>query len=171
MIDLVEANAPDQWVTFNGNRCKVVAAVRNLLCHLAAMHSVWSAKKFVEPEELARYQHHLNTFRSAWIGLGWKPTVWVHWVCAHSLWFLQTYQTLYAFSSIPTEHRHQRFKLDLRNTCAAYKFKDPSRCKGYLQRCIQLDALDQGLRSLALEPNAERTILQPTNPGKRRKLA
>ena len=74
-------------------------------------------------------------------------TVWVHRVCAHSEFFVQTYGTLFASSSIPTERRHQRFKMDLRVTCQAHKFRDPLRCKGYLKRCVELDALDQGLRS------------------------
>jgi hypothetical protein len=170
LIDCVEQNAPDQWCTYNGTRFKVVAAVRLLVGHLAQMYDSWGTKKKLKPEDLAKYRSSLDVFRAAWVGLGWKPTVWVHWVCAHSLFFLQQTQTLYAFSSIPTEHRHQRFKLDFKNTCPAWKFKDPSRCKGFLKRCIELDALDQGLRALALEPTVERTIFKSTNRGKRRKL-
>ena len=79
---------------------------------------------------------------------------------------MQTYGGLYAFSSIPSEHRHQRFKRDLRITFQGWKYKAPLRCKGYLKRVIELDALDQGLRSLKrrrLDP--EGPICKPTFSG------
>ena len=122
------------------------AVVRLLLQALSRMHTIWSTRTPLAPAQTAEHQRAVDQFRHAWLGLGWKPTVWVHWACAHSGFFVTKYRTVFGFSSIPTEHRHQKFKQDLRNTCAAWKFRDPLRCKGYLKRCVKLDALDQGLR-------------------------
>jgi hypothetical protein len=90
---------------------------------------------------------------------------WVHWTCAHSEFYITSYKTLYSFSSIPSEHRHQRFKRDLRNTCQAWKHKDPVRCTGYLKRCVEMDALDQGLRALKCRRLVgQDTLFKPTRP-------
>lgn len=55
------------------------------------------------------------------------------------------HRTLSVFSSIPTEHRHRRFKLDL-----AHSFRGGRRCKHYLSKggllhVLHMHALDLGL--------------------------
>lgn len=133
------------------------------------MHKHWCSKTLLTDVEIVQYHSAVDTFRHAWVGLKWKPTVWVHWACAHSGFFVSMYKSLYAFSSIPTEHRHQKFKQDLRNTCQAWKFQAPLRCKGYLVRCLELDALDQGLRMRHRRGAPSSAIFQPTHPGVKRK--
>ena len=61
---------------------------------------------------MAQHDHLTKTFSEAWKAFQWKPTIWVHWVCAHSTFFIARSRTLYIFSSVPTEKRHQYFKLD-----------------------------------------------------------
>ena len=131
---------------------------------------MWCLKTILTTAEVVQYRADVDKFRAAWEGLRWKPAVWVHWVCAHSTYFVQTNRTLFGFSSIPTERRHQRFKLDLRITCQAFKYRDPSRCKGYLKRCVELDALDQGLRLLKKQKVASlEPLFTPTHSGQKPK--
>jgi hypothetical protein len=56
-----------------------------------------------------------------------------------------------------------KFKRDLRNTAQCWKFLNPDNCRGYLQRVIELDALDLGLRVLDCEPAApSENIFEPS---------
>ena len=158
----VEGCAKDAMASYNGRPLLYFACVRLALGALHTMYAHWSAKSLRSPEDIVDYRRAVDTFRHAWVGLQWKPTVWVHWACAHSSMFLANYRTGYAFSSIPTEHRHQHFKQDLRNTCQAWKFRAPLRCKGYLKRCLELDALDQGLRLLKRRKAMPSTAIFPT---------
>ena len=123
-----------------------------LLNHLTIMYGMWSNRKLLTPGDLAVYTASLRRFHDSWVHLQWKPTLWVHWVCSHSAFFLNATNSLSAFSSIPTEYRHQKFKRDLKNTAQSFRYLNPDLCKGYLQRVIELDALDMGLRLLELQP-------------------
>ena len=98
----------------------------------------------------------------------WKPTPWVHWLCAHSEFVLTTYRTWSGFSSIPTQQRHKSFKRDLANTFQSCKYSDPQRCKGYLQRCIELEALDLGIRMLDNGTIVRENVFEPV-VGKRKR--
>ena len=53
------------------------------------------------------YEQSVTTMTHCWLALGWKPTVWVHWVCSHSTFFLRQHGSIHCFTSIPTENRHQ----------------------------------------------------------------
>ena len=167
LLDHLERAGGARRASYGTGSLLYFAVVRLLLQAFTSLHGLWCQKALLSAGQVAQHRAAVEQFRLAWVGLGWKPTVWVHWVCAHSNFFAATYQTLFAFSSIPTEHRHQRFKADLRNTCSAWKFRDPLRCKGFLKRCVDLDALDQGLR-LAKKRRlpSETSIFPPRHPGK-----
>ena len=84
--------------------------------------------------------------------MGWAPTVWVHWVVAHSGYFLQLYHNLAQFSSVPTERRHQGFKRDLRYSFQGWKISQPSLSNKALAHVLSLDALDKGLQLMGHGP-------------------
>ena len=89
--------------------------------------------------------------------LGWKPTVWVHWVCAHSGWYMEEYRNLYMFSSVPTEQQHRRFKVDLRHACHAFKRTRPRQGASALRHVLALHSIDTDLQLRA----ARRPCLSP----------
>jgi hypothetical protein len=169
LLDHLKVAGGDRTCPFRHGQLLYFSVVRLLLQSLSHLHALWCCKSLLSPVQLTEHRGAVEQFRQAWEGLGWKPTVWVHWACAHSCFFIETYRTIFSFSSIPTEHRHQRFKQDLRNTCSAWKFRDPLRCKGYLKRCVEMDALDQGLRLRKVRKVDQVTIFPATNPGVKRK--
>ena len=148
LLDHLQATGGNRTCPYRNGHLLYHVVVRLLLQALSHAHAVWATRSLLTPTQIASHGEAIGRFRDAWKGLGWKPTVWVHWACAHAGYFVTTYRTIFGFSSIPTEHRHQKFKRDLRNTCSAFKFRNPLRCKGYLKRCVEMDALDQGLRLL-----------------------
>ena len=90
-VKKLEEAAPDHTSRYNGQPLKTFAVVRILLGALTALHSLWRCKTLLTPPQLAAYKASVDRFRLAWVGLQWKPTVWVHWMCAHSPYFMQTY--------------------------------------------------------------------------------
>ena len=169
----VEEHAGIRTVDVGGRPIRYHFALSILVQNLATMYSLWAAKHLLTAENLSCYAAAHGRFLECWQAFKWNGTPWVHWVCAHSKCFLATHRTWSAFSSIPSEHRHQKFKRDLRNTCQAWKFLNPDRCKGYLQRVIELDALDLGLKGLDLKlPPPKETIFEPAEGslGKRKRI-
>jgi hypothetical protein len=169
----VEQLAGVAEVNSGGRRIRYFFVLSILLQNLATMYHYWACRDVLTPEALSAYSGALGRFVECWEGFAWKPTPWVHWVCAHSKAFMHTHLNWSVFSSIPTEHRHQKFKRDLRNTCQSHKFLNPDRCRGFLQRVIELDALDMGLMVLDQKPQpARETIFEPAEGflGKRKKV-
>lgn len=164
----VHHHAAERTVTYQNRKLVVGMVVSLLLSDLAAMYKHWNSKNTLGPQELVAYSVAIGRFRDLWKALEWKPTPWVHWVCAHSEYFLRTYRSWSAFSSVPTEHRHQGFKRDLKNTNQSFKYSCPELSTGYLRRCVELDALDLGLRTLQYNgPPMREEIFKPTHLGKR----
>ena len=162
LTDLVRRLAPHTRVPCQGRELFWHTTFLLLLTHLEKMYKLWVEPKWLTPEQVTAYNSLVQKFAECWVALGWKPTLWVHWVCAHSGFVMGAYRTWYGFTSVPTEQRHKRFKRDLANTCQSWKYLNPGRCKGYLQRCIELDALDLGLRVLDEKPHCPpETIFPP----------
>ena len=67
-------------------------------------------QNFISQDTVLLHKQILQMFQKTWKALGWKPTVWIHWMCAHSCFVLEKYKTIYGFTSIPVEYRHQKFK-------------------------------------------------------------
>ena len=118
--------------------------------------------------QLKLYIDAVDLLRKTWTTLGWKPRAWVHWICAHSSFYMATYRSISTFSSIPTEHRHQTFKMDLVHAFEGWKFKNPVLTQCWLSRVVQLDALDQGLRILRLSNSISSDEF--FDPNKRRRI-
>ncbi len=138
-----------------GREVKVHAALRILLRALSCLHSFWRQKTYLTDHEVVEYQRNIDLFANCWHAFQWKPTVWVHWMVAHSGFFMKTYRTLYLFSSIPSEHRHQTFKLDLRHSFQGWKLQNPSYNERGLRHVVELDSLDQGLQLLKLSKTSD----------------
>jgi hypothetical protein len=165
LVNLVQLHAPTLEVSWGDEPAPrsiyAYVCLQIMLMHLKTMHTLWSLKTLLSASDLLKYKCSVRAFRNSWVAMGWKPTVWVHWVCAHSSFFMHEHRTLYAFSSIPIEHRHQKFKLDLRHAFHGWSYKNPrlsDRCLGHV---LRLDALDQGLKIACLTPSADQLALLP----------
>jgi hypothetical protein len=149
--DIVCKHGADKTVLWEEGRVlKYHAVTRMLLRAIHTLHFYWNRSALLTTPEVSHYIESIGLFRKTWTALGWKPTVWVHWVCAHSGFYMASYRSIYTFCSIPTEYRHQKYKLDLRHAFEGWKFKNPSLTHRWLKRVVDLDALDQGLRVFSL---------------------
>ena len=70
---------------------------------------------------------------------------------AHSPFFMRTYRTLYLFSSIPTEHKNQGFKLDVKHVFKGWALRRPAFTRSGLAHLVSMNALDQKLLCLKAE--------------------
>ena len=113
-----------------------------LLSSLHYAWTVWSLRTVVSPDTLSRYQQAMSAFCEAWTALAWEHTPWVHWMACHSTAYLSVYETMYVFSSIPTEYRHKGFKLDISHSCMAWKLTRPTYTQRSLAHVIRMHALD-----------------------------
>ena len=139
------------WPSSTGedNRHVLVATVlRIMLRSLKTIHDLWRTKSVLTNIEVERYEQAIKSFTSCWHAFKWKPSVWVHWMICHSGVFVRKHRSMYFFSSIPTEHRHQHFKLDLRHSFQGWKLCNPSISQRGLRHVIELDAIDQRIRLL-----------------------
>jgi hypothetical protein len=107
LVDLVERFTPNKTVDVAGRPIRTHVCIRLLLRSLSSMYTVWSSPHLLSIPDLVEYQTNLDNFRQFWLSLAWKPAPWVHWVCAHSMFFLRMHRTFSGFTSIPCEHRHK----------------------------------------------------------------
>ena len=115
---------------------------------LRSLHTInhWCRhKQFLTLAEQQEYGGAVATFGEAWRAAGWVPTVWVHWLVCHSTALMTHHASLYIFSSIPSERRHQGFKRDMRHSFLGWKAKNPRLGGGGLKHCLESDALDHVL--------------------------
>ena len=89
-----------------------------------------------------QYNACVTKFAMAWNAFKWRGTVWVHWAIAHSGFLLRTHGSIYLFSSIPTEHKHKGFKVDMRHTFHARV----ARCPRVSRGVVDNHGLDAALR-------------------------
>lgn len=136
-------STPLQW---EGNRVVHFHTVLHvLLTSLRHMHGVWTLRGKVTTPQLEQYCSHASKFGQAWRALSWKGTVWVHWVVVHSAHLLTLHGSLSAFSSIPTEHKHKIFKVDVRHSFHGGRDRKRHLTSGGLEHVVNKHALDLGL--------------------------
>ena len=123
--------------------------IKFLLLALFDIYAFWRRKDILADADLIMYNDRVNSFRLCWVSLGWKPALWVHWVCAHSPYYIRQHRNLYVFSSLPTERRHQGFKLDLRHAFQGWKVASPIVAARFLRTVVENDALDLSMTALA----------------------
>ena len=170
-IEIVERRAPTLTVTWEGGRqIKFSACLRILFRSLHSLYTLWSQKETLTPDQLFSYDNSIKNLHKSWLALGWKPAVWVHWVCAHSSFYVHTFRSIYSFTSIPIEYRHQKFKMDLRHAFEGWKFANPLVTSRWLTRVVNLDALDQGLHLLSHTNEVGTDAIFKRHANKKRKL-
>ena len=148
LIALVERHTSGSTVPFHGRPFSIHGVLRILLRNL---HHAWQfcgQRTPLTTEEAQEYCAIVARFGEAWRALGWKPTVWVHWLVCHSGCLMAHHRSLYLFSSIPSERRHQGFKRDLRHSFMGWKVKNPRASAVGFKHALELEALDHGLREL-----------------------
>lgn len=169
---LVERHWPDQMVQYGDERRRIVghAVLRKLLLTLQQLFALWKRKAFLTVEQVGQHRASIQSLSQCWQALGWKPTLWVHWVCAHSHFFVARYRSMAVFSSIPTEHRHQRYKRDLRHAFMGWRLQRPLLSVGWLCRAVELDALDLGLHYFRVtDRNVQNKVMLAPRKGRKRK--
>ena len=149
LVEIVAKHGTDRNVLFDHRHMKFHAVFRILLRSIHTLHMFWNQKEKLTNSDFLSYVSDVDLLHNTWTSLHWKPSVWLHWVCAHSTFYMSTYRSISSFSSIPTEYRHQTFKMDLRHAFEGWKFKNPLLTQRWLCRVVDLDSLDQGLRILS----------------------
>ena len=111
-----------------------------------ALQKLWRKKEPLTDVEVASATTLCQSIGTCWQALGWKPTPWVHCTMAHSHYFLAKYRTLYLFSSVPAEHRHRRFKVQVKNSMREWSLQKPRVSKRGLRRVLNMETMQIGLR-------------------------
>ena len=130
---------------YRGQKVYAYLVLKYLLRSIRTLHSLWRKTSYLTQSDLTLHEREVGIFADAWKAFSWKPTTWVHWVVAHSGYFAQTYKSLYLFTSIPTEKRHQTFKKDLRHSFMGWKFTKAHMNPKTLTHILDLEGLDKGL--------------------------
>jgi hypothetical protein len=160
-IDVVRKHIGHVQVQWPGGQLESSHGILlKMIGSLRAIHSHWRQAALLTQAEIAAYMAHVALFRQCWQVLDWKVSIWVHWLCAHSGYFMGLYRHLYGFSSLPTERRHQHFKMDLRHAFHGWKLTNPLIGCKYLQHLVELDAMDLGLLMCQLQWTGKRRRLQ-----------
>ena len=107
LVDLVATFSKEQKVRWDDRDVLYHIAIRITLRSMHAMYKIWTKREVLSPSDLSFYHDNLSSFRQCWRSLAWNGTVWIHWVCAHSEYFLTKHLSWQCFTSVPTEMRHQ----------------------------------------------------------------
>ena len=99
--------------------------VATFLRDFGALQRLWRKKEPLTAVDVACAKALCASVGTCWDKLGWKATPWVHWTIAHSHYFFAKYRTLYLFSSVPAEHRHRQFKMQVKNSMCGWSLQKP----------------------------------------------
>ena len=150
--------APAARTGLSRGMVRVSVVCRIMMRSLSIVHSFWRSKDYLTTEQIVEYERNIVQFAKSWHAFQWKPSVWVHWMVAHSTYYICYHKTIYLFSSVPSEHRHQTFKLDLRHSFQGWKLINPRCYERGLRHVVELDALVQGLRLLTNVRNKRKRL-------------
>ena len=142
LISALQTHFPT--IVCNGVCMYVLVAV--FLRDFCALQKLWRKKEPLTDVEVASAKTLCQSIGTCWQALGWKPTPWVHWTVAHSHYFLAKYRTLYLFSSVPAEHRHRRFKVQVKNSMRGWSLQKPRVSKRGLRHVLNMETMQIGLR-------------------------
>ena len=146
IVSVLQKHDMTHLVQYSHNRnLQFHVVVKFLLMAFFGIANTWKLRTILSPAEITLYKANVNTFSHCWTALAWKPTPWVHWLCAHSSFFVDLHLNIGSFSSLPTERRHQQFKLDLRHAFQGWKVASPITASRYLRTVVQQDSLDLAL--------------------------
>ena len=147
LLDCVSASAMGSVQWDGSSRWLPVHCVVKLLVDaLVFLNAVWRQRERVTAEVCRVYQDRVYVVAAVWRTFKWTVPTWVHWIFCHSTAVLKRWGGLSKFSSIPSEFRNQGFKMDVRHCYQGWKLSKPYMTTWGLKQCIQLDALDWGLR-------------------------
>ena len=121
------------------------ALVKVVLESFSTMYTLWRKKYPLTDNEVKVCQECCAKMGRCWSRLGWRPSPWVHWVVAHSGFFLAKYRTLYLFSSIPSEKRNRKFKVGLKHSMRGWCLRHPRLSWRGLAHVVNMESLDVGL--------------------------
>lgn len=146
LANLVAQHEGDVLVPFSGREVRPHVVLRVMLTNFQTLYNMWQLKAPLSDGQVSQCAQLTCMLGHTWRAFNWKPTVWVHWVIAHSAFFVKEYRSMYLFSSVPTEKRHQNFKLDLRHCFQGWRLSKTVLHHRGLVHVVNLSALDQGLR-------------------------
>ena len=138
---------PQERVAVGGTSIPLHAVIQRMLLSLWEMEKCWSNKIGLTNKEVESYRRAVGQFANDWRALQWQPTVWVHWTCVHSGWFVVEYRNFYIFSSIPTKRQNVEFKMDIRHSFLGYTISRPYFTARAFTHVQELDALEVGLQT------------------------
>ena len=142
LIALIEKHQGTKKVVIGGKEVAFHVPVRVLLTALKTLYHLWHQHSYLTDDQLTLYDSALDRFTKSWVALNWKPTIWVHWTVAHSSFYVHRLRSLYIFSSIPSEKRHQYFKRDLRHCFQGWKLSRTFMHQRGLVHVVTLSGLD-----------------------------
>ena len=123
VVDLIREFYPQKRV--EGHPYFVHAVLHSVLSCVAKLQTLWHHKAWLTDAQVEEGKSATTRLGQFGEMLGWKPTVWVHWAVAHSRFYMERYRSIYLFSSIPTEHRNSRFKVELRMCFKGWSVRRP----------------------------------------------
>ena len=116
-----------------------------LLRNMCSLYALWRQKTPLTNGHVQEAKTQCRKIGEAWVRLGWKSTPWVHWTVAHCEPVLQKYRNLFVFSSLPAEHRHQPFKIAVKNSMRGRRLRRPRVSRRGLTHVLNMGTLDVGL--------------------------
>lgn len=168
LVALVRSHMPAH-VMFRGKDTPLYVVILILLDNYAKVHDWWRMKRELTATEMASYKVAITHCGQCWTACKWKVSTWVHWAIVHSHALLELHKSIYFFSSIPTERKHQPFKKDWRHVCPAYRLSNPRASLGGMVHLLRQHALDLGLWVLRVrEGNGLQESRQRDNPNQKR---
>lgn len=145
LVRVLADHAKDAFVSVGDARVPFHIVVHRILASLSYIHKIWAEKEGLTPAQVTAYGVAVGNFVRDWKALGWRVTVWVHWLGVHSTAVAKRWGTFYFFSSIPTERRNVEFKMDIRHCFLGWKLSKPKLTRRALAHAVELSILDVGL--------------------------
>ena len=146
VVELLKEFYPNRSV--ENKNLRVYTVVFSMLNGVLQLHTVWRQKTWLSDEEVSQAEQAAKELGHCWNLMGWKPTLWVHWTDAHSIWFLRKYGTMYMFSSVPTERRNSPFQTFLQSCFRCWSVRNPRMSTRGMAHILEMHALDEGLKGV-----------------------